>query len=49
MYIPRILLYIPLNGSTELGLYRFLGTVISERTGMHIEEYRSENPKVHGR
>ena len=47
MYIPLILLYIPLNGSTELGLYRFLGTVISERTGMHIEEYRSENPKVH--
>jgi sodium/potassium-transporting ATPase subunit alpha len=37
---------VPMGDSVELGLYRFLREIVADRTGMDIEEYRSENPKV---
>jgi hypothetical protein len=39
---------VPMGDSVELGLYRFLREIVADRTGMDIEEYRSENPKVRG-
>lgn len=37
----------PSGDATELGLYRFFGGCIKDRTGMEMEDYRAANPKLH--
>ena len=39
--------YVPNGDATELGLYRFFGKCIFDRTGIDIEEYRQQNQKLH--
>ena len=37
----------PNGDATELGLYRYFGSCVSAATGLNIEEYRAQNPKIH--
>ena len=37
----------PSSDATELGLYRYFGSVIQSSLGVDIEAYRAANPKIH--
>jgi len=38
---------VPNGDASELGLYRFFGACVKDRTGQEVEAFRAANPKLH--